>query len=100
MITKQNGNRIVKNVKSKNGFEVYRLLCQRYNPRTDGKFLVLLNNIIEFQFGEEKDFLDNLVTWETMIDNFEQEIAFFIDICIFGYNLDRLIFVTIFNCIL
>ena len=73
MITKGNGNRIVKNVRSKNGFEVYRLLCQRYNPRTDGKFLVLLNSIIEFQFGTDKEFLDNLVAWETMIDNFEAD---------------------------
>ena len=60
-------------MRSKNGFEVYRLLCQRYSPRTDGKFLVLLNSIVEYQLGDEKDFLDNLVTWESMVYAFEQD---------------------------
>ncbi|CAK0878447.1 unnamed protein product [Prorocentrum cordatum] len=68
MLSKATAAKIVKKVSSKNGFEAYRQLVKRHGPCGGGKTVALMGQIRDYTFGEPKDFLDNLVSWEALID--------------------------------
>ena len=66
--------RIVHHVSDNNGFEAYRQLHKRYNPKSHGRALARLTNILAFEFGDDpKTFLDKITEWERLIGDYEND---------------------------
>ena len=74
MLTTGKAATIVRTVRDNNGYEAYRILRQRFEPENYGKHLTSLTQILKFEFGfNSSEFLDKLIEWEGLIDNYEQE---------------------------
>jgi hypothetical protein len=66
--------RIVHHVPDNNGFEAYRQLHKRYNPKSYGRALARLTVILSFDFGEDpRTFLDKITEWERLISDYEKD---------------------------
>ena len=57
---------IVEGVKDNNGGEAWRLLNQRFDPKTDTRMMTLALEIIEWKI-KGKDVLAGLVKWENKV---------------------------------
>eukprot|EP00971_Amphidinium_carterae_P325964 6456549-Amphidinium_carterae.1 len=72
-LTEKGALSIVRQIEPQDGFEAWRRLCARYAPRTVGKNLTRLTQILEFSFGEdERTMLDKIAAWERLIQEHEQ----------------------------
>ena len=72
MLTDRAALAIVRQVTSNDGFEAYRRLVARYNPRTMGRGLSRLAHLLSFDFGsDESQLLDKILQWERLIDEYE-----------------------------
>ena len=49
------------------GLEAWRLLAQKYNPRTHSRCVQLVNSIINYKIHRIDDVLTGLVRWESMV---------------------------------
>ena len=59
---------LLKTVSKSNGFEVYRILIQEYEPKTKNRTLGMLQNIMSPLFGKDPtQFMSDLVKWENEI---------------------------------
>jgi len=63
--------RIVRSVRSANGLEAYRLLSRRWNPSSKGRNLTKLSKVLHWDFGDATKMLDNLVAWESAVEDWE-----------------------------
>ncbi len=73
MLTDRAALAIVRQVTSNDGFEAYRRLVARYNPRTMGRGLSRLAHLLSFEFGgDESQLLDKILQWERLIDEYER----------------------------
>ena len=50
--------KIVKKVKKENGYEGWRLVHRKYDPSSDGRYLNMLGEITQPEFGEKLDGFD------------------------------------------
>ena len=63
----------MRQVTTNDGFEAYRRLVARYNPRTMGRGLSRLAHLLSFEFGgDESQLLDKILQWERLIDEYEK----------------------------
>ena len=73
MLTDRAALAIVRQVTTNDGFEAYRRLVARYNPRTMGRGLSRLAQLLSFEFGsDESQLLDKILQWERLIDDYEK----------------------------
>ena len=73
MLTDRAALAIVRQVTTNDGFEAYRRLVMRYNPRTMGRGLSRLAQLLSFDFGsDESQLLDKILQWERLIDEYEK----------------------------
>ena len=73
MLTDRAALAIVRQVMTNDGFEAYRRLVARYNPRTMGRGLSRLAHLLSFEFGgDESQLLDKILQWERLIDEYEK----------------------------
>lgn len=49
------------------GLDAWRLLSQKYNPRTHSQCVQLVNNIINYKIHRVEDVLSSLVRWESLV---------------------------------
>ena len=64
--------RIVRSVGDENGFEAYRLLARRYDPRSQARTLSKLHQILGFDFGDSSGaLLDRVTAWERLIQEYD-----------------------------
>lgn len=69
MLTDKAALAIVRQVSAHDGFEAYRRLAARYNPRTMGRGLSRLAQLLNFEFGgDESQLLDKILQWERFIE--------------------------------
>ena len=72
IVTEKAALRIVQAVHDSNGAEALRLLHRRYNPLTQGRMLVKLNEVLQVDVGtDERTYMDKVVQWEQQIHEFE-----------------------------
>ena len=65
--------KLVKKVKDRCGFEVWRLLHTRYEPKVDGRFMGMLSSILNPGFTTLDRFEDELNDWEEEIEAYESQ---------------------------
>eukprot|EP00969_Alexandrium_andersonii_P203303 8983625-Alexandrium_andersonii.AAC.1 len=66
--------RIAKKVRSRNGFEVWRLLCLEFEPNVASRSLALLQGLMAPQLaGDEATFEDRLLNWEDQIESYQEQ---------------------------
>ncbi|CAK0828796.1 unnamed protein product [Prorocentrum cordatum] len=63
---------IVRNISNQDGFEAHRRLSYHYDPQNMGSTLSRLMKVLEFDFGGESEFLDNLAKFENLIEEYEE----------------------------
>ena len=57
---------------AENGYEAYRQLPRRYDPRTQARALPRLNHILGYDFGQKAcELLDRITAWERLIQDYE-----------------------------
>eukprot|EP00971_Amphidinium_carterae_P346544 6488066-Amphidinium_carterae.1 len=72
-LTEKGALSIVRQIEPQDGYEAWRRLCARYAPRTVGKNLTRLTQILEYSCGEdERAMLDKIASWERLIQEHEQ----------------------------
>ena len=62
---------VVRKATTHDGFEAYRTLAYQYSPQTLGGQLAKLMKIVEFDFGEDRVFLDRMATFEVLIEEYQ-----------------------------
>ena len=63
---------IIRKVSNQDGFEAYRRLSSQYDPQNMGSILSRLMRVLEFDFGGEAEFLDNMAKFEISIEEYEK----------------------------
>ena len=63
--------RIVRSVRSAKCLEAYWLLSRRWNPSSKGRNLKKLSKVLHWEFGDASKMLDNLVSWESAVEDLE-----------------------------
>ena len=72
MLTEDAAPRIVQTVHDSNRAEALRLMYRRYNPLTQGRMLVKLNELLQVDMGtDERTYMDHVVQWEQQTHEFE-----------------------------
>eukprot|EP00971_Amphidinium_carterae_P350375 6491509-Amphidinium_carterae.2 len=72
MVSKDAALQQVRLAESANGFEAWRLLLKRYQPRSRATGLSKLSKIVAPQF-DHTNYLDSLATWERQIQEYEMQ---------------------------
>ncbi|CAK0903384.1 unnamed protein product [Prorocentrum cordatum] len=63
---------IIRKVSNQDGFEAYRRLSSQYDLQNMGSILSRLMRALEFDFGGEAEFLDNMAKFEISIEEYEK----------------------------
>ena len=74
MLCEDSALRIVRSTSGDNGYEAYRLLSRRFDPRSKSRSLARLNAILTYEFGAKPDeVLDKILGWERCIGDYERD---------------------------
>ncbi|CAK0837226.1 unnamed protein product [Prorocentrum cordatum] len=63
---------IIRKVSNQDGSEAHRRLSSQYDPQNMGSSLSRLMSALEFDFGGEAEFLDNMAKFEISIEEYEK----------------------------